>query len=242
VKEAGGDAYRERLKNAPHYMEWLIERAAAENDTKTPQGKAAYLAALTPMLVKIESAVERAAWLPRVVQAGRLDGAAAEQELRRALSLRGGGPAAPAQKPHPRAARGLLPAEKWLLALLLREAEGTTQALGEMQDGDLEELRSAGILRTAKSLYLKGQSVGAASLGDAVSDEDDRRLLREIAVEAPPVEHSKPLDCVLELRRCVLQRKLETLQTDLRDRLARGEDARELSLEKVRLARQLANL
>ena len=32
VKAAGGDAYRERLAEAPDAVEWLIRRAAREND------------------------------------------------------------------------------------------------------------------------------------------------------------------------------------------------------------------
>ena len=48
MKAEGGDAYRERLAQAPDAMEWLIRRAARENDIRTPAGKAAYLNALLP--------------------------------------------------------------------------------------------------------------------------------------------------------------------------------------------------
>src|SRR5438093_9001553 len=105
LKAFGADAYRRALEEAPPYMEWLIRRSAAENDTRTPAGKAAYLNALLPSLRRIESAVERAAWLPAVIERGGLDAQAAQEELRRALGSRSQpvagavAPAAPTPRP-----------------------------------------------------------------------------------------------------------------------------------------------
>ncbi len=243
LREAGGDAYRERLKTAPVYVEWLIERAAAEHDIKTPQGKAAYLNAVLPTLAKIASAVERAAWLPRVVAAGKLDGPGTEQELRRAVSLRGGtAPAAATTVAPPRVARKLLPAEKWLLTLMLQEAEGVEAALADLQEEDFSELRSAGVLRASKSLLLKGLRVGAATLAEAVTDEDDRRMIREVAVESSPVEQAHAKNCVIELRRRALDQRLKSIQRDLDQKQAAGEDPGALFQEKVKLAKELRSL
>src|SRR5207249_5295920 len=145
LKQAGAEAYRQRLAEAPVYMEWLVRRAAIEHDTGTPQGKAAYLNALLPALLRIESAVERAAWLPLIVASGGLDERAAEQELRRAIAARrgSGSAAATAAPATPAPARAvLLPAEKWLLALMLEGREGVGDALDTLHDADLQGLRS----------------------------------------------------------------------------------------------------
>ncbi len=88
LKAEGADAYRRRIDDAPGYMDWLIRRAASENDIRTPAGKSAYLNALLPTLARIESPVERAAWLPTIVDAGGLDSMAAREEVRRALAHR----------------------------------------------------------------------------------------------------------------------------------------------------------
>ena len=77
LKAEGADAYRRRLEEAPSYMEWLIRQASAENDTRTPEGKAAFLNALLPSLTRLDSAVERTAWLPAIVERGGLDDRAA---------------------------------------------------------------------------------------------------------------------------------------------------------------------
>ncbi len=242
LREAGADAYRERLLAAPVYMEWLISRAAAENDTKTPQGKAAYLNALLPSLAKVESAVERAAWLPRVAAAGGLDGAATEQELRRAVSLRGAAPAA-APTVKPAAAPGrITPAEKWLLTLIVQEAEGVDEALSDLQEDDLLGLHTAPILRAAKSLQVQGRPVTAASLTEAIASDEERRMLRELSVEATPVEHADALFCVVELRRARLGKQLERVKAGVQERQSKGEDWRELLLESNKLAKELEAL
>jgi DNA primase len=241
LKEKGAEAYRERIAEAPTSMEWLIARAAAEHDTRTPQGKAAYLNALLPMLSKLESAVERAAWLPRVIQAGALDPAAAEQELRRALSLKGGPSAAATASPAPRAASSrLTAAEKWLIALVLRGGEGVDEALAELRDSDVEGLKAAPALTAAKTLYLKGQPITAAALEELLTGEEDRRLVREVAVEAPPLDAARPLGCVHELRRLALKKRLSFIQSELLR--ASGEQLTALLQEKLDVTRQMAAL
>src|SRR4029450_2959141 len=63
LKAFGADAYRRALDGGPGAMECLIRRAAAEHDTRTPEGKAAYLNALLPSLRRIDSAGGGGAWL-----------------------------------------------------------------------------------------------------------------------------------------------------------------------------------
>jgi hypothetical protein len=141
-----------------------------------------------------------------------------------------------------RPAGTLTPAEKWLLTLILQEVEGVPEALTELQDEDLTGLRAAPILNAAKSLLQKGQPVTAAALAEAAPGEEERRMLREIAVAAPQGERSTPLGCVLQLRRSRLERRLKSIQADLEEKRARGEQDLALSQEKVKLARELSTL
>jgi DNA primase len=59
LKAEGGDAYRRRLEEAPEAVEWLMRRAEREHDVGAPAGKAGFLTALMPALVRIQNAVER---------------------------------------------------------------------------------------------------------------------------------------------------------------------------------------
>jgi DNA primase len=240
LKAFGAEAYRERLAAAPPYMEWLIRRAAAENDTRTPAGKAAYLAALLPALTSIESAVERAAWLPAVVDRGGLDEAATREELRRAMGGRGPA-AAPAPSPAaPPAVTSLLPAEKWFLGLILTGAPGVDDALGELADADLAGLRSAEALRAARALYLRGENVSPPALAAEVAGDEARRLLSEVAVAGNPLEGVTPLDCVKELKRLPLRARMAEIQRDLGK--ATGETLEALLQEKLQIGRLMAHL
>lgn len=238
LKEFGAEAYRERLSTAPEFMDWLIERAAVENDVATPAGKAAYLNAMLPALVRVESAVEQAAWLPRIAGRAGLDPAATQRELKRALATRTAVAAAPA--PEARARPGLLVAEKWLVALILKRTEGVEEALAELCEADFRELPSAELLRAAKGLYLRNEPLSASSLEAALAGDEARRLLHEIAVEDPPVDWANPLKCVQGLRRMVLKQRLAAIQRELA--AASGDSLNALLHEKNALSIQIANL
>ena len=208
VKEQGGEAYRSRLSSAAPYMEWLIRRAASRHDTKTPAGKGAYLAELLPSLVGIENAVERAAWLPIVVQRGSLDEAAALSELKRALGSRSSEVASPPPRAAapPRRAR-LLPAEKWLLAFLLSGAPRAATTLDDLAEADIAGLRSAPALEAAQALASRGQAINLTSLLAEVEEDEVRRMLSEIAVGGAPEDPLTAEGCVEELKLHALERR-----------------------------------
>jgi DNA primase len=239
LKAEGADAYRQRLAEAPDFMEWLIRRASVENDLGSPAGKAEYLSALLPTLLRLENAVERSAWLSRVAERGGLDERAAREELRRAFTgaarPTAPPPAAPAAAPV-RAEVALVPAEKWLLTLALQGVEGVAGALGELDETDMAGLRSGALLRAARQLVAEGQAVTAEGLA-GVASEDDSRLLRELAVRPIPVE-AAPAECVAELKRRPLRARMAEIQKELPR--AQGPAQEALLAEKLLLTRQMA--
>jgi len=244
LKAEGADAYRRRIDEAPGYMDWLIRRAQSENDLATPAGKSAYLNALLPTLARIESPVERAAWLPTIVDTGGLDSMAAREEVRRALAHRASSIAAstepiPAATVTPRARRRLIPAEKLLIGLILSDAPGVREALESIEEEDLVPLGAAQILRAARQLVKDGRPVTLAEL-EGVLDEDDRRLLSEAAVEDSPEKGITPAECVKELKTWPLKSRMAEIQKDLSK--ASGEAQEALLAEKLELKRRLSTL
>jgi DNA primase len=243
LKAEGAEAYRKRLDEAPEAVEWLMRRAETTGELSSPAGKAAFFAAVLPALVRTQNAVERLAWLARVAERGGLDAGAAREELRRALSGRAGSASAVAEAaarrpPVPRAAV-LLPAERWLLALVAQGAAGIELALDELQDKDLEGLRSAALLRAAQAVARRDERV---TLGAVLAelDEDARRLMSEIAVEGVPEEGLSAEECVRELRRQPLKARMKEIQKRLAG--ASGEAQEALLAEKTRLVRQMTGL
>jgi DNA primase len=237
LKEFGGDAYRGRLAEAPSYMQWLIDRAAQENDTTTPEGKGRYLNTLLPTLARIENAVERAAWLPAVVDRGRLEGKAAQEELRRAVAARAStAPASATQPAAPRVAAALLSAERLLLVQLLSGNEGAAGALMGLSDEDIEPLRSAEVLRAAQKLQGQGTAPTLAAL-EATLGEGEQRLLRELALSAAPAGGQSPVECVRALRDVGLSRRLADIQQRLEKAAGDAKLTALLSDEKMKLTR-----
>jgi hypothetical protein len=225
-------------------MDWLIRRAAVENDTRSPAGKAAFLNALLPTLARIESPVERAAWLPTIVDAGGLDSMAAREEVRRALAHRAssiaasGQPVTPASVT-PRARRRLIPAERLLIGLIVSGAEGVSEALAQIVDEDLQPLGAAQILRTAQQLAAGGAEVTLPAL-EAALNEDDRRVLSEAAVEEAPSKGVTAEECVKELKAFPLRERMAEIQKDLSKSSGAAQEA--LLAEKLDLKRRMATL
>jgi DNA primase len=244
LRAEGGDAYRRRLEEAPEALEWLMRRAEEAHDVSSPEGKARFLGALLPALVRVENAVERSAWLTRAVERARLDEAAAREELRRALGGRGTGGAGVAEAarraPAPKRATALLPAERWLLALIVTGAEGIDEAFAELGEADIDGLRTAPLLRAAKALWRREQPVTMASLTSEVGDDAAGRLLSEIAVEGVPGEGLSAMECVKEIRRQPLKARMADVQKRLQG--AEGESLEALLNEKTRLVREIAGL
>jgi DNA primase len=243
LRDEGAEAYRRCLDEAPEALEWLMRRVEETVDIVTPEGKGRFLSALLPTLVRVESAVERSAWLARAVERGGLDEAAAREELRRALGGRGAAGARVAEAarraPVERRAAALMPAERWLLALIVTGADGIDEALAELGEADIDGLRAESLLRAAKALWRREQPVTMASLGDEVN-EDDRRVLSEIAVEGVPGEGLSARECVREIRRQPLRARMAEIQKRLQE--AQGESLEALLSEKTRLVREIAGL
>lgn len=244
LKAEGADSYGRRLAEAPLSMEWLIRRSAAEHDVASPHGKAEYLRALIPALGAIQSAVERAAWIPRIVELGGLDERAARDEIRQAL---GGGRAAtavaPAQGPtaaRSQAHRRLAPAERWLLALIVKEAEGVPEALTSLADEELAALASGSILRAARAVLAGGGRLSALELARELPDQDDQRLVHGMAVAPIPTESATPQDCVLEIKRWHLETKMAEIEKEIPH--AKGPLQDSLLAEHLALKQRIARL
>jgi len=243
LKAEGKEAYLKRLDEAPEAVEWLMRRAETAGDLSSPAGKAGFFAAVLPGLVRTQNAVERQAWLARVVERGALDPAGAREELRRALQGRTGTTSAVAEAATRRPAvprpAVLLPAERWLLALVAQGAAGVEIALDELQEADLDGLRAAALLRVAQAVARRDERVTLHAVL-AELDEDARRVMSQIAVEGVPEEGLSAEDCVRELRRQPLKARMAEIQKRL---AGASEDAQEALLaEKSRLVRQMAGL
>ncbi len=244
LKAEGAEAYRKRLDEAPEAVEWLMRRAQTASDPSSPAGKAAFFAAVLPALVRTANAVERQAWLARVVERGGLDAGGAREELRRALQGRtgrdvggGGGGHAP-----PGGAQGGGPAAGRAVAARARGAGGggrRDRARRARRRRTSRACARRALLRVAQAVARRNERVTLPAVLAGL-DEDARRLMSEIAVEGVPTEGLSAEDCVRELRRQPLKARMAEIQKRLAG--ASGDAQEALLAEKTRLVRQMAGL
>ncbi len=239
MRSNGGDAYRERLNGATPLMEWLVGRAARQHPVNTPEGKRAFLDAVLPTLARIEDPVERIAWLPHLEDRGGIEEGATLDALRQALRER----SRTLKQAPPKssdALAGLLVTERLLIARMLRRSEGVVEALAEIEDSDLQGLRSAAVIRAAVKLSANRQEITVAALERELANDEERRLVREAAVAETPAREQSLHECVLEIRRHSLARRLRQIQRELPH--ADGPAVVALLQEKLDLKRRISQL
>jgi hypothetical protein len=207
-------------------------------DLDSPSGKAAYLNAILPTLGRLESAVERAAWVTRAAERGGLDEAAAREEMKKVLAGRVAGPVPGVPATRSGISGPVLPSESWLLAAALAGTEGVDEALALLDEDDLATLSAADALRAARALRRDRGSVSPSDLLDALPDEEARRVMTALTVASPPAEAlGSPRECALGIKRRRLDQRLVALRRSLG---GSGDDA--LLEEMNRLARERATL
>ncbi len=245
IREHGREPFLARIEAAEPAIEWLARLSAREHDIESPAGKAAYMNALLPALGRIESGVERAAWIPRIAQIGRIDPIAATEELARSLGSRQAvrpqafTPASRTTMAAPK--QELTRSEVWLVALALRNVREVADAFAELEGLDLSSLRAGSILTVLLRFSEVGGEASLRTLQDALPDDEDRRVLREIAVQDLEVETSSARSCAMSLRKLLLERRLAEIQKTLVKGGA-GQDVDALLDEKTRISREIEAL
>src|SRR3989338_1407231 len=101
VREKGGAAYKEKLKESLPYLDYLVERARKQFDWKSQEGKLAALNYLLPYLARVPNKIRRAEWATELADRLQIQEALLREELRRAAAER-----RPEMKLKPEQARG----------------------------------------------------------------------------------------------------------------------------------------
>jgi DNA primase len=217
VREEGASAYDALVRQAPGYLDFLVRREMRGRDLTRPGEKVAAINALLPKLVRLESAVERAAWAGRLADALSLDDDLVMQELRSALR---------SAKPGIRHRAGpdepLRDVEARVVRLLLTSDEARARAQQALDSADLADTRVGAIVRAILDLDRQGMAVDGPLVVGALDDPSDREVLTRIAFRDEAPGGADELDgCLATLRTARLKkehrdgsRQLEALSRD----------------------------
>jgi DNA primase len=214
IRRQGAAAYQEQLRNSRQYLEYLLDRSAADEDLSTDEGRRSFLGKMLAVAARIPDAAQRDQFADRLSHKARITEEVVRAEIRKAAVQRQTN-VDEVQRRVP-AMGQVKVAERGLIWALMHEAAGTREALLELEDADLDGLASRDILRQARSL----QEWPAGSLPEALIERlstGEAGFVQEIARSAgAPAEAA---DCVRTLKslrydreRAEVQREIDRLQ------------------------------
>jgi DNA primase len=239
VRKRGGQGYAERLRSSKPYLDYLLDRAAAQHNLRNAEGRARFVAEVLPVVERIPDRTRQELFVEAV--AGR---AGVTSELIRAQ----------VPTPTPRRAAPLptreLPglghvtkAEKGLIWWLVHRPEPALDALRTLDPEDFEALACRLVLDLARKLD-DDRSFAPSVLLERLNTSEVQ-LVTGIASESEPHVHDAA-ECALILRRLRYERERAALQREI-DRLQTagaepGEALQDLLVRKYELIQRIEGL
>jgi DNA primase len=213
IRRHGAAAYQEQLRNSRQYLEYLLDRSAADEDLSTDEGRRSFLGKMLAVAARIPDAAQRDQFADRLSHKARITEEVVRAEIRKAAVQRQTN-VEDVQRRMP-AMGQVKVAERGLIWALIHQSEAAQGALVELEATDLEGLATQEILRQARSLQewppglLPDALIGRLSKGEAA-------FVHEIARQ--PGAPADVADCVRTLKKLRYDRERAALQREI-DRL-----------------------
>jgi DNA primase len=211
VQRRGRDAYLDVLKKSQPYLEYLLDRTAADHDLSSDEGRRRFLGAMLAVAARIPDPAARDQFGDRLAHKARITEEVVRAEVRKAAVQR-----------HSELTTRELPsfgqvkqAEKGLIWALFHEPEKAMAALKVLQDNDLDGLITRRVLEGARTLEGRSPAVLPAALLERLNPVE-AQLVTGIAAEPRPP--APPLSCAEELQRLRVEREMSEVQREM-DRL-----------------------
>jgi DNA primase len=212
IRKHGGAAYQERLRTSRQYLDYLLERTAAEHDFERDDSRREFLGRMLAVAARIPDAAARDSFADRLAHRARITEEVVRAEIRKAAVNR---QTQVEERKVPVAAQ-VKQAEKGLIWGLLHQPASTLEALAELDDEDLRDLATRAILQQAQSLQGTPPEVLPATLlerltrGEAELVEEIGRRTGEPAGTSDSVRRLKWHR--FERERAEVQRQIDLLQ------------------------------
>jgi DNA primase len=213
IRRQGGAAYQEKLKGSRQYLDYLLDRSAAEHDFSRDDSRRDFLAQMLPVAARIPDAAARDQFADRLAHKARITEEVVRAEIRKAAVQK----QTDVSGIERRLARPgqVKPAEIGLIWALVHNPAAAVAALDQLEVGDLDGLGSRSILEQARSL----QEWPPNTLPEALFQRLNRletSLVEDIGrhKQSP----GDPAECVRALKRMRYDRERAEVQREI-DRL-----------------------
>ena len=214
IRKRGAAAYQELLRNSRQYLDYLLDRTAAEDDLSTDEGRRSFLGKMLAVAARIPDAAQRDQFADRLSHKARITEEVVRAEIRKAAVQRQTS-VEDVQRRVPNLGQVKV-AERGLIWALMHHPDAGSTALLALDPADLDGLATREILRQAQSL----QGWPAESLPEALIERlstAEASLVQDVARQAgAPADAA---DCVRTLKclrydreRADVQREIDRLQ------------------------------
>ena len=211
VRREGGGRYLEKLRNSRPYLEYLLDRTAAEHDFGRDDSRREFLSKMLAVAARIPDAATRDQFGDRLAHRARIMEEVVRAEIRKAAV---GQRTTVGDRELP-GLGAIKTAEKGLIWALLRDTEAAVAALADLERVDFEGLATAPILQAARSLSDWPVDNIPATLRERL-DDAEAQLVTSIANQ--DVAPAPANECARALKRLSCERERAALQSEI-DRL-----------------------
>ena len=209
IQKQGREAFVAQLKRSRPYLEFLLDRAAAEHDLTRDDSRREYLKKMLGVAARIPDPAARDQFADRLAHKARVTEAVVRAEIRKAAAAKKTELSA---ERVPTLQRHIRKAEKGLIWTLVHQPEAAVTSLQQLEVEDLQGLSTENILRTARDLDVRPEDV-PMTLMERLSTQE-AELLASVAAEPSPPANFPDL-CVVALKYVRLERELAEVQREL---------------------------
>ena len=239
VRKHGHQGYAERLEHSTPYLEYLLERAAANHNLNTDEGRVKFLGDMLPVGGRIPDAAMRDRFADRLAFKARVTDEVVRAEIRKAVVQR-----------QPTFTKREVPsfgqvtkAEKGLIWLLIHQPEDAVAALATLDGPDFDGLSSRSVLDLARKLN-EDKGFSPSALLERLTTVD-AQLVTAIASEGEAHVHDAH-DCARSIKRLRWERERAAIQREI-DRVQEvggheGEKLQELLVRKYDVIQRIEAL
>ena len=240
IRKAGGPAYQEQLRQSRPYLEYLLDRTAAEHDFTKDESRRAFLSTMLAVAARIPDAAQRDQFADRLAHKAQITEEVVRAEIRKAAVQKR---TTVEERAIPVTSQ-IKPAEKGLIWGLVNAPGPTLETLAGLEDGDLAGLASEGILQQARSLQEVSPDAFLGTLAERLTS-GEIRLIEDLGrAPGPPAD---PAGCLLALKIRRLDRERAEVQREISRLREEGGPGHEdeitvLSARKTELIRRIEQM
>ena len=241
IRKHGGAAYQEALRQSRQYLDYLLDRAAADYDLRRDEDRRSFLGRMLTVAARIPDAAARDQFADRLSHKARITEEVVRAEIRKAAVDK----QPLVERRHVPALGSVKPFERGLIWALVRDPLAGFGALADLDGTDLSGLATGSILEQARSLQGWPSEGLPQALLERLSTHEAGLVAEITAQPAPPV--LVPADCVAELRRLQLTRERADLQRQMDRLLEQGisssdDRINELGMRQLLLKQQIESM